>query len=180
MQSTKRWALSAWPCRMRNEALSLFDRWALAPGWLSDLQCDFCRSLPASDSCRSSGMTFYGLTLPGRHLQGSGSHAFVGTGLPAVVRMRWCTFAATHRQQAGSSCRSQIAENPRIEQCLRRAQRVATRFSPSKRGHCKKKLRLDVLISRLRSKLSPFMGEFNPIKSVRGRGYQLCMPLAIE
>jgi DNA-binding response OmpR family regulator len=36
------------------------------------------------------------------------------------------------------------------------------------------------LISRLRSKLSPFMGEFNPIKSVRGRGYQLCMPLAIE
>ena len=44
----------------------------------------------------------------------------------------------------------------------------------------KNKLRLEVLISRLRSKLSPYMGEFNPIKSVRGRGYQLCMPLAIE
>jgi DNA-binding response OmpR family regulator len=44
----------------------------------------------------------------------------------------------------------------------------------------KNKLRLEVLISRLRSKLSPHMGEFNPIKSVRGRGYQLCMPLAIE
>jgi DNA-binding response OmpR family regulator len=44
----------------------------------------------------------------------------------------------------------------------------------------KNKLRLEVLISRLRGKLSPYMGEFNPIKSVRGRGYQLCMPLAIE
>jgi hypothetical protein len=44
----------------------------------------------------------------------------------------------------------------------------------------KNKLRLEVLISRLRSKLSPYMGEFNPIKSVRGRGYQLCMPRAIE
>ena len=44
----------------------------------------------------------------------------------------------------------------------------------------KNKLRLEVLISRLRSKLSPHLGEFNPIKSVRGRGYQLCMPLAIE
>ena len=44
----------------------------------------------------------------------------------------------------------------------------------------KNKLRLEVLISRLRSKLSPHTGPLNPIKSVRGRGYQLCMPLAIE
>jgi DNA-binding response OmpR family regulator len=44
----------------------------------------------------------------------------------------------------------------------------------------KNKLRLEVLISRLRGKLSPYMGDFNPIKSVRGRGYQLCMPLAVE
>jgi DNA-binding response OmpR family regulator len=44
----------------------------------------------------------------------------------------------------------------------------------------KNKLRLEVLISRLRSKLSPHTGQLNPIKSVRGRGYQLCMPLALE
>ena len=44
----------------------------------------------------------------------------------------------------------------------------------------KNKLRLEVLISRLRSKLSPHTGPLNPIKSVRGRGYQLCMPLTIE
>ena len=36
------------------------------------------------------------------------------------------------------------------------------------------KLRLEVLISRLRTKLSPHAGEINPIKSVRGNGYQLC------
>jgi len=42
------------------------------------------------------------------------------------------------------------------------------------------KLRLEVLISRLRSKLSPHTGEINPIKSVRGRGYQLCVDLEIQ
>lgn len=42
------------------------------------------------------------------------------------------------------------------------------------------KLRLEVLISRLRSKLSPHMGQVNPIKSVRGKGYQLCMDLEIQ
>ncbi len=42
------------------------------------------------------------------------------------------------------------------------------------------KLRLEVLISRLRAKLSPHMGQVNPIKSVRGRGYQLCMDLEIQ
>jgi len=42
------------------------------------------------------------------------------------------------------------------------------------------KLRLEVLISRLRTKLSPLAGEINPIKSIRGRGYQLCMDLEIQ
>lgn len=41
------------------------------------------------------------------------------------------------------------------------------------------KLRLEVLISRLRTKLSPYAGEINPIKSVRGKGYQLCVNLEI-
>ena len=44
----------------------------------------------------------------------------------------------------------------------------------------KSKLRLEVLISRLRTKLNPHTGELNPIKSVRGRGYQLCVPLEIQ
>lgn len=42
------------------------------------------------------------------------------------------------------------------------------------------KLRLEVLISRLRVKLSPYTDEVNPIRSVRGRGYQLCMDLEIQ
>jgi DNA-binding response OmpR family regulator len=42
------------------------------------------------------------------------------------------------------------------------------------------KLRLEVLISRLRAKLSPHTGELNPIKSVRGKGYQLCVDLEIQ
>lgn len=42
------------------------------------------------------------------------------------------------------------------------------------------KLRLEVLISRLRVKLSPYTDEVNPIKSIRGRGYQLCMDLEIH
>ncbi len=42
------------------------------------------------------------------------------------------------------------------------------------------KLRLEVLISRLRAKLSPHTGDINPIKSVRGRGYQLCVDLEIQ
>lgn len=41
------------------------------------------------------------------------------------------------------------------------------------------KARLEVLISRLRSKLSPHANEINPIKSVRGKGYQLCVDLEI-
>ena len=41
------------------------------------------------------------------------------------------------------------------------------------------KLRLEVLISRLRTKLSPHAGEINPIKSVRGKGYQLCVEVEI-
>ncbi len=39
------------------------------------------------------------------------------------------------------------------------------------------KLKLTVLMSRLRAKISPFSGEVNPIRSVRHRGYQLCIAL---
>jgi len=42
------------------------------------------------------------------------------------------------------------------------------------------KLRLEVLISRLRAKLSPHTGDLNPIKSVRGKGYQLCLNVEIQ
>ncbi len=42
------------------------------------------------------------------------------------------------------------------------------------------KLRLEVLISRLRAKLSPHTGDLNPIKSVRRKGYQLCVDLEIQ
>ena len=42
------------------------------------------------------------------------------------------------------------------------------------------KLRLEVLISRLRAKLSSHTDELNPIKSVRGKGYQLCVDLEIQ
>jgi DNA-binding response OmpR family regulator len=42
------------------------------------------------------------------------------------------------------------------------------------------KLRLAVLISRLRSKISTHTGQVNVIKSVRGRGYQLCIDLALQ
>lgn len=40
--------------------------------------------------------------------------------------------------------------------------------------------RLEVLISRLRTKLSLHMGQVNPIRSVRGRGYQLCLAVQIQ
>lgn len=48
-------------------------------------------------------------------------------------------------------------------------------------GECsaKFKLRLEVLISRLRAKLKPHIGELNPIKSVRGKGYQISFELEI-
>lgn len=42
------------------------------------------------------------------------------------------------------------------------------------------KLRLAILISRLRTKISTQTGEVNFIKSVRGRGYQLCVNLALQ
>jgi DNA-binding response OmpR family regulator len=42
------------------------------------------------------------------------------------------------------------------------------------------KLRLEVLISRLRSKLTKHTGEVNLIKSVRGLGYQLCMDVEVH
>jgi DNA-binding response OmpR family regulator len=42
------------------------------------------------------------------------------------------------------------------------------------------KLRLEVLVSRLRAKISPHTGDANPIKAVRGRGYQLCMDVEIQ
>jgi DNA-binding response OmpR family regulator len=42
------------------------------------------------------------------------------------------------------------------------------------------KLRLEVLISRLRSKLTKHTGEANLIKSLRGLGYQLCMDVEVH
>lgn len=39
---------------------------------------------------------------------------------------------------------------------------------------------LEVLISRLRSKISWYTGPLNPIKSVRGMGYQLCIKMKIH
>jgi DNA-binding response OmpR family regulator len=39
------------------------------------------------------------------------------------------------------------------------------------------KLKLTVLMSRLRAKISPFSGDVNPIRAVRHRGYQLCIAL---
>ncbi|MEI7783963.1 MAG: response regulator transcription factor [Betaproteobacteria bacterium] len=39
------------------------------------------------------------------------------------------------------------------------------------------KLKLTVLISRLRSKISPYTGPINPFRSIRNRGYQLCITL---
>ena len=49
-------------------------------------------------------------------------------------------------------------------------------------GGCsaKFKLRLEVLISRLRAKLKPHIGDLNPIKSVRGKGYQISFELEIQ
>jgi DNA-binding response OmpR family regulator len=41
------------------------------------------------------------------------------------------------------------------------------------------KLRLEVLISRLRNKIDVNTERVNPIKSVRGRGYQLCIDVEI-
>jgi DNA-binding response OmpR family regulator len=44
----------------------------------------------------------------------------------------------------------------------------------------KLKLRLEVLICRLRAKLKAHLGELNPIKSVRGKGYLLSIDLEIR
>ena len=41
------------------------------------------------------------------------------------------------------------------------------------------KLRLEVLISRLRAKIEVHAKDFNPIKSVRGRGYKLCIAMEV-
>ena len=42
------------------------------------------------------------------------------------------------------------------------------------------KLRLEVLISRLRQKLMPYTASVNPIQSVRGRGYMMCLPVKLQ
>lgn len=42
------------------------------------------------------------------------------------------------------------------------------------------KLRLEVLISRLRQKLNPYSASVNPIQSVRGRGYMLCLQVKFQ
>jgi DNA-binding response OmpR family regulator len=50
----------------------------------------------------------------------------------------------------------------------------------SEEGSARFKFRLEVLISRLRAKLKPHIGELNPIKSVRGKGYQISFELEIQ
>ena len=47
-------------------------------------------------------------------------------------------------------------------------------------GSARFKFRLEVLISRLRAKLKPHIGEINPIKTVRGKGYQISFELEIQ
>lgn len=42
------------------------------------------------------------------------------------------------------------------------------------------KLRMEVMISRLRQKLNPHTARVNPIQSVRGRGYLLCLPVKLQ
>ena len=42
------------------------------------------------------------------------------------------------------------------------------------------KIRLEQMVSRLRHKLKPFVLHNNSIKSIRGSGYQLCIPLSIN
>lgn len=41
------------------------------------------------------------------------------------------------------------------------------------------KLKLTVLMSRLRSKISPHTGGINPFRSIRSRGYQMCITLRL-
>jgi DNA-binding response OmpR family regulator len=50
----------------------------------------------------------------------------------------------------------------------------------SEEGSARFKFRLEVLISRLRAKLKPHLGDINPIKSVRGKGYQISFELQIH
>jgi len=42
------------------------------------------------------------------------------------------------------------------------------------------KLRLEVLICRLRQKLLPYTANINPIQSVRGRGYLICLQVKLQ
>jgi len=57
---------------------------------------------------------------------------------------------------------------------------MQTLLQEEKLGSTKFKLKLEVSISRLRAKLSPHTGQVNPIKAIRGSGYQLCMDLEIQ
>jgi DNA-binding response OmpR family regulator len=52
--------------------------------------------------------------------------------------------------------------------------------APSKLTDAMSRASLEVLISRLRSKISWYTGPLNPIKSVRGMGYQLCIKMKIQ
>ena len=52
--------------------------------------------------------------------------------------------------------------------------------APSKLTDSMSRASLEVLISRLRTKISGYTGPLNPIKSVRGMGYQLCIKMKIE
>lgn len=52
--------------------------------------------------------------------------------------------------------------------------------APSKLTVSMSRASLEVLISRLRTKISWYTGPLNPIKSVRGMGYQLCIKMKIQ
>jgi DNA-binding response OmpR family regulator len=52
--------------------------------------------------------------------------------------------------------------------------------APSKLTDAMSRPSLEVLISRLRTKISLHTGQMNPIKSVRGIGYQLCIKMKLQ
>ena len=52
--------------------------------------------------------------------------------------------------------------------------------APSKLTDAMSRASLEVLISRLRTKISLHTGQMNPIKSVRGMGYQLCIKMKLQ
>lgn len=57
---------------------------------------------------------------------------------------------------------------------------LISRLGDEERSEKINKARIEVLISRLRSKLGPHVGTGFDIKALRSRGYQLCFPLIVR